>query len=88
MPTVPGLYRATVVDATDPLGQRRLKVVIPLVSGTDEVWALACVPAGNRTMPFINDTVWVAFEAGDAASPVWLGVLQYLDVQQDEPDPL
>ena len=88
MPTFPGLYRATVVNATDPFGQRRVLVEIPALELVEASWALACVPAGNRTIPFVGDTVWVAFEAGDVTRPVWLGVLQYLDVQQDEPDPL
>ena len=70
-----GLYRAIVIAADDPLGQRRLRVKVPAVLGDVTVWALACIPAGGRAVPRAGAAVWVQFEGGDQASPVWLGVL-------------
>ena len=70
-----GLYRAVVVAADDPLRQRRLGVKVADVLGDATVWALACVPAGSRTAPRAGASVWVQFEGGDPALPVWLGVL-------------
>ena len=67
-----GIYRAVVVNAVDPMGQRRLLVTVPEVSGT-AVWALPCVPAGSRAMPRAGAFVWVQFEAGDVTRPVWVG---------------
>ena len=76
MPSYPGVYRALVTGTDDPLNERRLRVTIPAISIESDVWALPCVPAGSRTVPFIGDTVWLSFEAGDVASPVWLGVFR------------
>lgn len=67
-----GIYRAVVVSAADPAGQRRLLVSVPEVLGT-AVWALPCVPAGSRAMPRAGTFVWVQFEAGNATRPVWIG---------------
>ena len=69
-----GVHRATVVDNADPLGRSRLFVRVPDVSGDESVWAAACLPAtGTNVVPAIGADVWVAFEAGDATRPVWLG---------------
>jgi hypothetical protein len=71
-----GIYRAKVVDNVDPLMKRRLRVLIPEVRGDDGVWAMACLPAGDRdAVPSVDDAVWVAFESGDPDQPVWLGRL-------------
>ena len=67
-----GIYRAVVVSAADPARQRRLLVTVPEVPGA-AVWALPCVPAGSRATPRAGAIVWVQFEAGDAARPVWVG---------------
>ncbi|WP_157692920.1 phage baseplate assembly protein V [Pedococcus dokdonensis] len=69
-----GVHRAVVVDDVDPLLQRRLLLRIPDVSGDATVWAAACLPVDDATdLPAIGAGVWVAFEAGNAAYPVWLG---------------
>ncbi|KRF24744.1 phage baseplate assembly protein V [Phycicoccus sp. Soil803] len=68
-----GVHRATVVDNADPLGRSRLFVRVPDVSGDESVWAAACLPASAPVVPAIGADVWVAFEAGDASRPVWLG---------------
>ena len=69
-----GVHRAVVVDNADPLGRSRLFVRVPDVSGDESVWAVACLPVtGSNRVPAIGADVWVAFEAGDASRPVWLG---------------
>lgn len=69
-----GVYRATVLDNADPLAQQRLLVRIPDLGAAEERWAAACLPAGgSHELPAVDDDVWVALEAGDAARPVWLG---------------
>ena len=68
-----GIYRAVVVSIADPIGQRRLLVTVPQALGEARVWALPCVPAGSRATPRAGTSVWVQFEAGNAAFPVWIG---------------
>lgn len=69
-----GIYRATVVGNADPQGRRRLQVVVPDLIGAGAVWAEACVAPGSRAQPHVGSAVWVQFEGGNAAHPVWLGV--------------
>ena len=69
-----GVYAAGVLDNADPLGQRRLFVRVPEVSGDEGVWATACLPVvGTTEVPAIGDDVWVALESCDPSRPVWLG---------------
>jgi hypothetical protein len=69
-----GIYRGTVTQNADLLGQRRLQVRVPGVSGDQDLWAAACLPPdGADRTPSIGDDVWVAFESGDPARPVWIG---------------
>ena len=71
-----GIYRAVVTDDNDPEKLRRLKVRVPAVYGDgDSSWASACVPAGSRRQPKVGSGVWVMFEGGDPARPVWIGVV-------------
>ena len=71
---VDGIHQGVVLDNTDPMMQRRLLVRVPDVSGDDSLWAMACVPVpATPGVPAIGDVVWLAFEAGDPARPVWLG---------------
>ena len=69
-----GIYRAVVTNIADPLHTRRLQVLILAVLGEQPVWAEPCVPPGSRSLPKAGSTVWVQFEAGDPARPVWVGV--------------
>ena len=69
-----GVYRATVLNNIDPLLEFRLQLLVPEVSEASLLWAEACVPVGQITIPSIGDTVWVMFEAGDIERPVWVGV--------------
>ena len=73
-----GKYRGTVVDNADQTNRGRLKVTVPAVLGTLEVWAEACVPyAGNGVgffaMPPAQSGVWIEFEGGDPSFPIWSG---------------
>lgn len=69
-----GLYRGVVVNNTDPQLEFRLLLSVREVSDAPLLWADACVPVGQVTIPGIGDTVWVMFEAGDIEAPVWIGV--------------
>jgi Type VI secretion system/phage-baseplate injector OB domain len=69
-----GIYRATVVNRSDPQNKRRLQVIVPDVLGLVVVWANACVAPGSRVQPMEGTSVWVQFEGGDLQRPVWVGV--------------
>src|SRR5215471_10987442 len=73
-----GKYRGTVTDNNDPTSRGRLKVQVPAVLGTLEIWAMPCVPyAGDQvgfySLPPNKSGVWVEFEAGDPSYPIWTG---------------
>jgi uncharacterized protein involved in type VI secretion and phage assembly len=73
-----GKFRGVVVDTNDQNKQGRVKVRVPAVLGTVEVWAMPCVPyAGDRVglylLPEPGTGVWVEFEGGDPSYPVWTG---------------
>jgi hypothetical protein len=74
---LPGLYRGAVSEANDPDGRGCVKVIVPLLSA-DAQWAMPCVPYDSgRTaidVPPVGTQVWIAFERGDPALPVWMGV--------------
>lgn len=74
-----GKYRGFVVDNQDPKFLGRVKVKVPVVLGSEEElgWALPAPNSGGRkntgdfSLPQLNDLVWIEFEAGDVAYPVW-----------------
>jgi hypothetical protein len=73
-----GKYRGTVVDNTDPLQRGRLSVLVPAVLGSEESWAMPCVPyagadVGFHALPDVGTSVWVEFEAGDPDHPILAG---------------
>jgi hypothetical protein len=74
-----GKYRGLVAINVDPLGQGRLKAIVPEVLGVvPSSWALPCTPyagtlAGLFTVPMVGAGVWIEFEAGDVSRPVWSG---------------
>ena len=73
-----GKYRGTVSDNNDTSSLGRLKVRVPAVLGSIELWAMPCVPyAGAQVaffaMPPNGSGVWVEFEGGDPSFPVWSG---------------
>ena len=70
-----GKYRATVVDNSDPTAQGRLRVDVPTAS-VNAAWAEASIPPVPQSllrMPVVGSTIWVEFEEGDAARPIWTG---------------
>jgi hypothetical protein len=74
-----GKYRGLVRDLSDPQGQGRIKAGVPAVYGEqDSPWALPALPFagpdhGLALMPEVGDGVWIEFEGGDIARPIWSG---------------
>jgi uncharacterized protein involved in type VI secretion and phage assembly len=73
-----GKFRGTVTDNQDATNRARLKVMVPAVLGSLEVWAMPCVPyagqgVGFYSLPESGAAVWVEFEGGDPSFPVWTG---------------
>ena len=74
-----GLYRGIVRSTADPLMLGRIQVHVPEVPGAaDDSWANPCVAfAGSERGPFalppVDSNVWVMFEKGSPADPVWMG---------------
>lgn len=71
-------HRGIVVSNVDPSGIGRLQVKVPDLLGPEPVFAMPSVPfAGPRVglfmMPPVGASVWVEFEAGDTARPIWCG---------------
>ena len=72
-----GKYRGVVVDADDPLMEKRLRVTVPEVPGADASWAApspALTADPDLQVPSVGSDVWVEFENGDVAYPLWVGV--------------
>lgn len=72
-----GLYRGVVVANLDPQGVGRLSVSCTDVSEV-ATWAMPCMPLAGSGMgavlvPPVGAGVWLQFEAGDPARPVWVG---------------
>ena len=65
-----GTYLGSVVDDQDPLGQRRLHVLVPEIFAETPVWAAASI-TDDSAQPGVGDSVWVSFEHGDTDYPVW-----------------
>lgn len=73
------LYRGRVVENTDPKSLMRVQVQVPSVLGDQEVWAMPCTPIGSSEVPAVGQNVWVTFENGDAAHPIWMGTWPNID---------
>ena len=67
-----GIYRGVITDAVDPSGLNRLYVSIPVITGSNSVWAFPCV-VGQMPQVQAGSGVWIAFEGGDVSYPVWIG---------------
>lgn len=74
-----GKYRGVVSDVDDPQSMGRLRASVPEVLGeVESPWALPCAPysgdgIGIYAVPPVGAGVWVEFEAGDPARPIWTG---------------
>lgn len=74
-----GKYRGTAekVDDDEKLG--RIVAKVPSVYGEeDSPWALPSVPFAGKAHGFVvlpkeGDGVWIEFEGGDPAKPIWTG---------------
>jgi uncharacterized protein involved in type VI secretion and phage assembly len=71
-----GKYRG-VVEEVDP-DTMRIKATVPAVLADTSTWCMPCVPfAGNGSgfcfLPEVGSGVWIEFEAGDVAYPLWTG---------------
>ena len=72
-------YRGVVRDNADPDQRGRVKLVVSDVYDNQETgWAEPCVPyAGNGVglfaVPPVGANVWVEFERGEIAHPIWSG---------------
>jgi len=71
-------YRGFVVDNNDPEFNCRLKITCPAVFGkeTFDEWVYPKgIPSGKNfgffAPPSIGDMIWVSFENGDPAFPIW-----------------
>ncbi|GAA4936560.1 phage baseplate assembly protein V [Streptomyces coeruleoprunus] len=75
-----GKYRGIVTDVDDPRSMGRVRTRVPHLTGDTELgWALPCLPYGGLpgegffTVPGVGAGVWVEFEGGNLAYPVWTG---------------
>lgn len=70
-----GAYRAVVAENNDPQGNRRLRVRIPQITGSDMTKWIWPVETASMTLevPPIGSGVWVLFENGNLSLPVWAG---------------
>lgn len=75
-----GKYRGIVTDNQDPDDLGRVKAQVPRLLGNVETgWALPCLPFGGTSdqgtyfIPDQGATVWIEFEGGDLAYPIWTG---------------
>ncbi len=69
----PGLYRARVVDVTDPQQANRVQVTFPWLPRSRAAWAQTVRDAGG--LPEAGDEVLVGFDAGHLARPYVLGIV-------------
>jgi hypothetical protein len=80
-PTSPlyGKFRGSVAANDDPQRMGRVQAVVPAVWGIlPGPWAMPCVPmaglnSGVFAVPPVGAGVWVEFEGGDPALPIWTG---------------
>ena len=73
-----GKYRGVVDNTLDPTKSGKLQVTVADVHGKIAVWAAPCVPYAANGLGFFfippkGTAVWVEFEAGDRARPIWTG---------------
>jgi phage baseplate assembly protein gpV len=74
-----GKYRGVVSDVDDPAKLGRLRAKVPAVlDDVESPWALPCAPyagpnQGLYVVPPVGAGVWIEFEGGDPALPIWSG---------------
>lgn len=74
-----GKYRGVVSNVDDPENMGRIRASVPeVLADVQSPWALPCAPysgegIGIYTVPPVGAGVWIEFEAGDPARPIWTG---------------
>ena len=74
-----GKYRGIVTDVDDPQGRGYIRAQVPEVyADNDSPWAIPSVPFAGQghgfvAIPEVGDGVWIEFEGGDVARPIWSG---------------
>jgi hypothetical protein len=70
-----GVYRAVVQDVKDPANQRRIRVIIPQITGNESTgWIWPVEPYGIKLPPpSVGQGVWVSYLGGDPEHPVYHG---------------
>ena len=74
-----GKYRGVVTDNQDTEDLGRIRARVPDVLGDRESgWAYPCAPFGGNGLGFFSVPdqgafVWIEFEQGDTARPIWSG---------------
>jgi hypothetical protein len=73
-----GIYRATVLNISDPEQLGRVQILVPSVSGQASGWAMPCLAVGASTKGVrVGDMAWVMFEQGNASYPVFMGLIPH-----------
>lgn len=87
-----GKYRGVVREVDDPDKLGRIKAEVPAIYGKDlhSPWAMPSVPFAGKShglvlLPEAGDGVWIEFEGGDIARPIWSGTWWAND-QRPKPD--
>ena len=74
-----GKYRGKVTGTHDPLNLGRIQVEVANVFGDGRSnWAMPCTPYAGKDIglfmvPPVGSNIWVEFEDGDTAYPIWSG---------------
>jgi len=75
-----GKHRGLVTDNQDPDSLGRIRAHVPRLLGDVELgWALPAAPYGGAadqglfTVPDVGASVWIEFEGGELAYPIWTG---------------
>jgi hypothetical protein len=70
-----GIYRGSLMNTADPQMKGRVQVSVPSIGAAAGGWAAPCREFKSQAMPPVGSPVWVMFEGGDPASPVWMGCM-------------
>ena len=63
------IYQAKVVNSTDPENRKRVRLIIPQISGiVPSAWAQ---PVGFGSVPDTGSLVWAMFTGGEIDKPVY-----------------
>ncbi len=68
-----GRYQGSVVDDADPIGEHRLRVIVPRCGAPRRGRGRfpPSLPPGGAATPAVGDLVRLTFEGGDTDYPIW-----------------